>query len=104
MLIQDNKSIIQMQNNGRMSCSKRTKHINVRYFNINDMIKRERTKVTHCPTEEIIANFFTKPLQGSLFQKSRQVIMGHVSINSLLDNSDKSNNRVGYKPNAEKND
>ena len=29
----------------------------------------------HCPTEEMVGDFFTKPLQGSLFRKFRAIIM-----------------------------
>jgi hypothetical protein len=39
--------------------------------------------VKHCPTKEMLANFFTKPLRGSLFRKFRDVIMGHKHIGSL---------------------
>jgi hypothetical protein len=31
----------------------------------------------------MLADFFTKPLQGNLFRKFREVIMGHKHINSL---------------------
>jgi hypothetical protein len=31
--------------------------------------------VQHCPTEHMLADFFTKPLQGSLFRKFREVIL-----------------------------
>jgi hypothetical protein len=31
----------------------------------------------------MLANFFTKPLQGSLFQKFRAVLLGHCHVNTL---------------------
>jgi hypothetical protein len=31
----------------------------------------------------MLADFFTKPLQGSLFRKFREVIMGHKHIDTL---------------------
>jgi hypothetical protein len=31
-----------------------------------------------CPTKEMVADFMTKPLQGSLFKKLRDYIMGRV--------------------------
>jgi hypothetical protein len=37
----------------------------------------------YCPTEQMLAEFFTKPLQGSIFKKFRAVIMGHEHIDSL---------------------
>jgi len=38
----------------------------------------------YCPTEEMLANFFTKPLQGSLFRKFRDVLLGRCHVNTLL--------------------
>ena len=32
--------------------------------------------MTHCPTERMIADYFTKPLQGNLFTTLRDTIMG----------------------------
>ena len=32
----------------------------------------------------MLADYFTKPLQGNLFRRFRQVIMGYVHINDLL--------------------
>ena len=36
--------------------------------------------IQYCPTEAMIADFFTKPLQGQLFKKLRDVIIGKMSI------------------------
>ena len=52
-------------------------------FFLKDRIDLENLDVQHCPTEQMLADFFTKPLQGSLFRKFREVIMGHKHINSL---------------------
>ena len=30
----------------------------------------------HCPTEEMVADFFTKPLQGKLFFEFRNTVLG----------------------------
>ena len=40
------------------------------------MLARENIDVVHCPTERMIENYFTKPLQGSLFREMRDIIMG----------------------------
>ncbi len=40
------------------------------------MIRRENIDIKHCPTEIMIADFFTKPLQGNLFRKMRDYVMG----------------------------
>lgn len=83
LFYQDNKSTIRFEENGRRSCGPNSRHIDIRYFFIKDRIGLESIEVKHCPTEQMLADFFTKPLQGSLFRKFRAVVMGHEHINSL---------------------
>jgi len=75
ILYQDNKSAILLESNGRKSSSKRTKHIHMRYYFITDQIRSKELSIEHCPTESMVADFFTKPLQGQLFYKFRSIIM-----------------------------
>jgi hypothetical protein len=72
---QDNLSSMLLEKNGRASSSKRTRHINIRYFFVTDRIASKEIRVEYCPTEDMIADFFTKPLQGSLFRKFRNWIL-----------------------------
>ena len=65
---QDNKSTILLAENGRLSSSKRTRHLNIRYFFVTDCIKANDLSIKYCPTEEMVADYFTKPLQGALFR------------------------------------
>ena len=76
VLYQDNKSTILLENNGKRSSSKRTRAINIRYFFLTDQIEKGRLQVVYCPTEDMTADFFPKPLQGTLFQKFQREIMG----------------------------
>jgi hypothetical protein len=64
VLFQDNKSFILLENNGKASSSKGTKHINIRYFFITDRVSKEEVSVVWCPTGEMIGDYTTKPLQG----------------------------------------
>ena len=75
VIYQDNKSVILLEKNGRRSSSKRMKHINVRYYFVKDHIKSGDVCMVHCPASEMIGDFFTKPLQGALFLKFRNIIM-----------------------------
>ena len=77
VLYQDNQSAILLERNGRRSSSKRTRHLNIRFFFISDRINNKELSVVYCPTEEMIADFFTKPLQGKLFRKFRKLIMNY---------------------------
>ena len=76
ILFQDNQSAILLEKNGKFSSGQRTKHINVRYFFIKDRIDDGEIEVVYCPTDEMIGDFFTKPLQGGKFIKFRSLIMG----------------------------
>jgi hypothetical protein len=76
VLFQDNKSSIILEKNGKASSSKRTNHINILYFYITDCVKKDEVSVVWCPTGDTIGDFATKPLQGALFRKFRDRIMG----------------------------
>ena len=76
VLYQDNMSSILLERNGRQSSTKRTKHIDIRYFYVGDHLQNKSLSLHHCPTDEMLADYFTKPLQGSLFVRLRNHIMG----------------------------
>lgn len=80
---QDNQSAMRLERNGRASAGQKSRHIDIRYFFITDRISGEKLSIEHCPTEEMLADFFTKPLQGALFRKFRGVILGHEHVNTL---------------------
>jgi hypothetical protein len=54
VLFQDNNSSILLENNGKASSSKRTKHINIRYFFITDRVSKKEVLVVWCPTGDMI--------------------------------------------------
>jgi hypothetical protein len=80
VLYQDNKSSMLLEKNGKASSSKRTKHINIRYFFITDRINMNELSVVWCPTGNMIGDYATKPLQGAVFKKFRDFIMGVVPV------------------------
>ena len=84
---QDNQSAMRLERNGRTSAGQKSRHINIRYFWITDRLRAESIRLEHCPTECMLGDFFTKPLQGSLFRKFRSVLLGHVSALALSPSS-----------------
>ena len=70
--------------------------MNNRYFWIKDRVKSEGITIQYCPTEKMIADFFTKPLQGSLFRKFRDVILGykHISVLNKIEGNIQAEERV----------
>ena len=83
-LAQDNQSAMKLEQNGRMSAGQRSRHINIRHFWVTDRLKADGITLKHCPTDLMLADFLTKPLQGSLFRKFRAVLLGHVPVASLV--------------------
>ena len=75
VLYQDNKSAILLEKNGKLSSGKRTKHINIRYFFITDRVNKNELRIEHCPTDDMVADFFSKPLQGTKFTNFRKKIL-----------------------------
>ena len=50
--------------------------IEMGYFWVHDLVKRGLVTIQYCPTADMIADYFTKPLQGSIFIKLRDKVMG----------------------------
>jgi hypothetical protein len=78
ILYQDNKSAMLLETNGRSLSSKRTRHIEIRYYYVDDQIEKGNLRVVWCPTDKMIADFLTKPLQGKAFVKFWDLLMGAV--------------------------
>ena len=93
-LHQDNMSAMRIENNAQMSMGRKTKHMEIRYFYVKDRVTGNNMTIRYCPTQKMIADFFTKPLQGELFRKFRAVVMGHVHLNEVILHSDTCKERV----------
>ena len=61
--------------------------LTLRYFFIKDRVDKGEVTVEYCPTHHMIADYFTKPLQGRVFQKFRNIIMGYEKLSALQDDS-----------------
>ena len=65
-----------MENNGKASSSKWTKHINIQYLFNTDIVKKGEVSVVWCPTGDMIGYYTTKPPQGDMLGKFIDQIMG----------------------------
>ena len=83
VLYQDNESAIRMERNGRNSCTGNSRHVHIRYFFVKDRIDKGEVSVKYCPTYQMLADYFTKPLQGRMFGIYRDVLMGWKHISTL---------------------
>jgi hypothetical protein len=75
IIYQDSQSTMLLAMNGTASSSRRTRHINIRYFFVADRVASGEVKIEYCPTAQMLADYFTKPLQGNLFRTMRNMIM-----------------------------
>jgi hypothetical protein len=78
ILFQDNKSTILLEYNQKALSSKHTKHVNIPCFFIINRVNKGDVSLVWCPTGDMIGDFMTKPIQGALFRKFRDQIMGVV--------------------------
>jgi hypothetical protein len=85
ILEQDNESAIRLATNGRASAGPKSRHIDIRYFWLKDRIQSPDIHIRHCPTTQMLADFFTKPLQGHLFRFFKAVVLGQRHIDTLSD-------------------
>ena len=75
ILYQDNQSSILLEKNGQQSSTKRTRHLDIRYFFVTDRVRAGQLTIEYCPTGDMWADIHTKPLQGAAFAKFRQLIL-----------------------------
>ena len=56
---------------GKQSCA-----INICYFFLTDQVNQGNVVIKYCPTDLMIGDYMTKPLQGTKFTQFRKSIMG----------------------------
>ena len=69
----DNQSAIKMANNN--APTGRTKHIAIRYHILNEAVERAELRTEYVPTEENLADIFTKPLTAEKFEFHRKSLL-----------------------------
>ena len=74
-----------MEKNGINSCTGNSRHISIRYFFVKDCADKYAFSIKYYKKSAMLTEFFTKPLQGSLFRRLREVIMGWAHIDILQD-------------------
>jgi len=73
-VFQDNMSTIAMIRSGKPT-SDRTRHVNIRFFFINDREKSGEVRVEYRSTKSMLADILTKPLQGEQFLLLRDELL-----------------------------
>ena len=73
-IFQDNMSTLKLIEKGRPA-SDTTRHIAMRYFFAKDRVDKGDIEFLHCPTDEMMADFLTKPLLGKAFFRHRDKLL-----------------------------
>ena len=68
-ILEDNQSAICLAKNQQVHG--RTKHIDIKYHFIHDLVEAGRIKLTYCASEDMVADMFTKVLHIKQFEKLR---------------------------------
>jgi hypothetical protein len=76
VLLQDNMSTMTLIENGR-GTNERSRHINIKFFFVSDRVGKGEVAIKYMPTNDMIADMLTKPLQGEKFRDMRDKILGH---------------------------
>lgn len=74
LLYQDNISAMHLAQNG-YSRSSRTRHLDIRLFFIKEQIESGKVREVHLGTDDMLGDFFTKPIVGSRFEVARNLIL-----------------------------
>jgi hypothetical protein len=72
---EDNQSSIILANKNKGATLTRTKHIQVRFFYVKQLIEQKHINIEYLPTIDMIADILTKPITGKLFIKLRNAIL-----------------------------
>ena len=75
IIYQDNTSTIKMEENGKASTGRRTRHYDIKLFYVSDLVKRGEVTIKYCPTEDMIADYMSKPVVGGKFIQLRDYVM-----------------------------
>ena len=57
------------------SLVKQTRHFDIKYFYVTDLVGQKEVNIEYCPTDEVITDYMKKPLVGGEFKLFYNLIM-----------------------------
>ena len=85
LLCKDNESEIKLIKNGANSCTWNSRHVAIKHFWVTDRIHNGNIQVQYCPTKQMVVDYFSIPIQASLFHIFRGVIMGWTHLSHVFE-------------------
>jgi len=77
----DSQSAMMLIKNGIIN--KRSKHIEVKFYYIHDLVKKGTIVLKYCPTTEMLADILTKPLNTLKFKNLKDRIMKEIKLERI---------------------
>ena len=74
-IYQDNQGSIAMSKNAIVS--RRTKHIDIKYHYVREMVEAGHIKLEYLPTSEMIADCLTKPVTRNVYEQAKIEMLGN---------------------------
>ena len=95
LFFQVNQSAINMEKNGKKLFTANSRHIDIRYLFDKDRVESITISIAYCSTKHMLADFFTKSLQGSLIAQVCDMTMGWKHVYTLQIRPPSTKERVG---------
>jgi hypothetical protein len=57
VICQDNTSTMKLENRGKASSGKHTRHFDIKMFYVTDLIARDEVMVMYCPTGDMLGDY-----------------------------------------------
>ena len=73
-----NTILIMLAKNEKNSCTSKTRHINIRCFGVKDQLNYGKLTMEYCPIDEMFSDFFTNPLQFTMFEILDELLWGGI--------------------------
>ena len=74
-LYEDNQGAIGLSENPKLNS--RTKHIDIKFHYVRQAVDEKVVKVKYCPTNDMVADIFTKSLSKVKFEQLRTLLGVH---------------------------
>ena len=84
IIYQYDTSSINLEGNGKESLVIQTRHCDIKYLYVTDLVVQKEVNIEYCPTSKIIVYYMTKPLVSGKFILLCDMIMNISGKNQCI--------------------
>jgi hypothetical protein len=74
LLHEDNQGALAIATDDSRSRSERTKHIDIKYFRVQEEVQEGHIEIDYCTTNAMVADMFTKPQEKLIFTRNKTLL------------------------------